>query len=179
MNWRPQVSMIATPGLIIFGCAVLILRPAATWAAVLMTAAVGVVGLLARVPPTPGPRPSAPRWLLIVAIGVIAFVVARVWFAGVPSPFSFFAVGANVLAGVAEELFFRRLTYGWLARWGAGIAVIGSACAFTLVHVPSYGVAALPVDFTAGLLFGWQRWSGGGWSGPAVTHVAANLLQMG
>jgi hypothetical protein len=173
------VSTIAAPAIIVFGCAALILRPAATWTAMLTTAAVGLMGLFVRVPPAPGPRPSVPRWFLIVAVGVTAFVVARVWSAAVPSPFSLPAAGANVLAGVAEEIFFRRLTYGWLARWGAGVAVIGSAIAFTVVHVPSYGIAALPVDFAAGLLFGWQRWSGGGWSGPAVTHVAANLLQMG
>jgi len=85
---------------------------------------------------------------------------------------------ANALAAVAEEIFFRRLTFGWLMRWGSGIAVIGSAGAFALVHARAYGLPALPLDLAAGILFGWQRWSSGGWVASALTHVVANLLQM-
>jgi hypothetical protein len=44
------------------------------------------------------------------------------------------------------------------------------------VHIPSYGLAALPVDLGAGLLFAWQRWVSGRWTVPAATHAAANLL---
>ena len=40
-------------------------------------------------------------------------------------------------------------------------------------------VADVPVDFAAGMVFGWQRWATGTWSSPAVTHAIANLLQMG
>jgi membrane protease YdiL (CAAX protease family) len=47
---------------------------------------------------------------------------------------------------------------------------------FALVHLPAYGTAAIPVDFGAGLLFGWQRWASGTWTAPAITHGAANLL---
>ena len=44
------------------------------------------------------------------------------------------------------------------------------------MHIPSYGLAAFPVDLGAGLLFGWQRWAAGTWTVPAATHAAANLL---
>jgi membrane protease YdiL (CAAX protease family) len=83
---------------------------------------------------------------------------------------------SNSLAAVAEEAFFRKLVYGWLAPMRAEFAVAGSALLFALVHVPIYGVAVFWVDLGAGLLFGWQRWASGRWDVPAATHVAANLL---
>jgi membrane protease YdiL (CAAX protease family) len=86
------------------------------------------------------------------------------------------ALAANVLAAVAEEALFRRLLYGTLARFGPPIAVVVSAATFAAIHVPAYGTAALWVDFGAGLLLGWQRWASGGWTAPAATHVAANVL---
>jgi membrane protease YdiL (CAAX protease family) len=82
----------------------------------------------------------------------------------------------DTLAAVAEEALFRRLLYGWLARWGALGAVVGSALAFGLIHVPTYGLAALPVDLGAGLVLSWQRWAGGRWEACAATHALANLL---
>jgi membrane protease YdiL (CAAX protease family) len=39
-----------------------------------------------------------------------------------------------------------------------------------------YGVGVLPLDFAAGLIFGWQRRATGGWTAPAATHVFANLM---
>ena len=81
---------------------------------------------------------------------------------------------------MAEELFFRRLVYGWLASsWGAAVAICGSGVAFAAIHVPVYGFAVLPIDTAAGLLLGWQRWMTGGWSASGLTHVAANLIAEG
>jgi len=77
---------------------------------------------------------------------------------------------------VAEEALFRRLAYARLERFGAAVAIAGSAILFGLVHVPAYGPAALPVDVGAGLLFGWQRWASGTWTVPAATHAFANAL---
>ena len=92
-------------------------------------------------------------------------------------PFAAWALPLSVLAAVAEEALFRRVAYGWLARWGVPVAIVGSArrCS-PLVHVPLYGMAVLPVDLGAGLLLGWQRWATGTWTVPAVTHAAANVL---
>jgi membrane protease YdiL (CAAX protease family) len=83
-----------------------------------------------------------------------------------------------VMAAVAEEAFFRRLAFSWFSRWSELTAVVLTAAAFAVVHVPAYGVAALPVDVAAGLIFGWQRWATGSWVVAAVTHAAANLLQV-
>lgn len=93
---------------------------------------------------------------------------------GVGTPLA--ALGLSLVAAVAEEALFRGALYGALRRWGAPAAVAGSALLFALVHIPSYGPAALPVDLGAGLLFGWQRWVSGRWTVPAATHAAANLL---
>ena len=82
----------------------------------------------------------------------------------------------SLLAAIVEEALFRRAAYGWLARYGVSIAVVGSALLFAAVHLPFSGLAALPIDFGAGLLFSWQRWASGTWTVPAATHSAANLV---
>jgi membrane protease YdiL (CAAX protease family) len=83
----------------------------------------------------------------------------------------------GTVAALAEEAFFRRLLYGWLEHWwGALAAVVLSALAFALVHVPLYGMSVLWVDLGAGLLLSWQRWASGSWGPAAATHAVANLL---
>lgn len=178
MNVPLATPALFTPLLIVLGCTVLLLRPVGVLSSVFITAGVGVIGLLVPVPLSAAPRVSTARWVAVVAIGIAAFVVARTRTVAVPSSFSPLDLGANALAAVAEEIFFRRLTFGWLMRWGSGIAVMGSAGAFALVHARAYGLPALPLDLAAGILFGWQRWSSGSWVAPALTHVVANLLQM-
>jgi membrane protease YdiL (CAAX protease family) len=86
------------------------------------------------------------------------------------------AVGLALLAAVAEEALFRRVLYDRLLRFGVVVAVAGSAGVFALVHLPAYGLAAMPVDLGAALLLGWQRYASGRWTVPAVTHAVANLL---
>jgi membrane protease YdiL (CAAX protease family) len=86
------------------------------------------------------------------------------------------AVGLALGAAVAEEALFRRVLYERLLRFGVVVAVVGSASLFALVHLPAYGVAAMPVDLGAALLLSWQRYASGRWTVPAVTHVVANLL---
>jgi membrane protease YdiL (CAAX protease family) len=118
--------------------------------------------------------------LFALAAGLAA-VLAVALLAGPASPLGgvgtpFAALGLSLLAAVGEEALFRGALYGALRRWGAPVAVAGSALLFALVHIPSYGPAALPVDLGAGLLFGWQRWVSGRWTVPAATHAAANLL---
>jgi membrane protease YdiL (CAAX protease family) len=114
---------------------------------------------------------------LVTAAGMGAFLVGRV-VGGGEAPVAAVAgyVALNSLAAVAEEALFRRLLYGLLAPWGAGIAVAGSATAFAVVHFTVWGAWALPLDLAAGLILSWQRWASGRWSVPAATHVVANLL---
>jgi membrane protease YdiL (CAAX protease family) len=126
---------------------------------------------------TAGP-PGAPLgWAVPLALGLVAVAGAGV-VAG-PAPdrrAGGTAAGLALLAAVAEETLFRRLLYGRLLRFGVVAAVLGSAVVFALVHLPAYGLAAMPVDLGAALLLSWQRYASGRWTVPAVTHAVANLL---
>jgi membrane protease YdiL (CAAX protease family) len=121
---------------------------------------------------------AAPLRGWTVSLAGIAAVLLASWAGGpaVPLVISAWAIPLNLAAAVAEEAYFRRLAYGALNRWGAAIAIIGSALAFALMHVPLYGPAAFWVDLGAGLFLGWQRWASGGWTASTVSHAAANLL---
>lgn len=188
-------ARVTTPLVIGLGLLALAARvPSAP--AVLVTAGVGLVALLAPLPAPahrePAPRRSAGTWLAAVALGIGAMLLAGK-LPGVlgigPRPAGLLvrqaglaAVAASVVAAIAEEAFFRRLVYGWLASvpWGGtAVAIGGSAVSFAAIHVPVYGLAVFPIDAAAGLLLGWQRWMTAGWSAPGLTHVMANLIAEG
>jgi membrane protease YdiL (CAAX protease family) len=143
-------------------------------------AVVAVVGAAAAIAPSSnegGGSFPAWTWIGAVAVGTASVMAAALALGWAPVPFAPAAALAAMVAGVAEEAFFRRLVYGILARQGALVAIAGAALAFAAVHLPMYGWEAAPLNLAAGVLLGWQRWATGGWSAPAVTHVAANLLQ--
>lgn len=117
------------------------------------------------------------RWLLAVALGSLPFLAASTVLMSNPLPRAAgVAIASSVVAAIAEEIFFRRLVYGWLEKWGTPLAIAGSAALFAAIHVPVYGLGVLPLDFAAGLIFGWQRRATSSWTAPAATHVFANLL---
>jgi membrane protease YdiL (CAAX protease family) len=162
----------------LLGSAALALRPPATAASVAITLAAGVIGGVTPVPRSARDNPNGGLgWPLVTMLGLAAFAAARVLQHPLAPRLVPLAVAATALAGVAEELLFRRLLYGALTVYGAALAVAGSAAVFAAVHVPAYGIAAFPVDLAAGLVFGWQRWASGSWTASAVTHAAANVLQ--
>lgn len=136
--------------------------PAGTTAVVV--AGCGLLAARAWLPPTSGPARPLIGLVLFGAV-LVASATAAAW-----------TLPLSLLAAVAEEALFRRVAYRGLVRHGVPAAVIGSAVLFALVHVPLYGVAVLPVDLGAGLVFGWQRWATGSWTVPAATHAAANLV---
>ena len=171
------------------GCAALLARP---WLVrqpvdpvtvlVALFVVLGLVGATWALP-TPaaaGPVRSGPSLPtgLVLGVGLAAFGAGRLLAVGaVPvAPFILRSVALNSLAAVAEEAFFRRFVYGLAAVRGPGLAVAASAVSFAAVHVTVWGWAVLPLDLAAGLVLGWQRWASGGWSVPAATHVAANVL---
>jgi membrane protease YdiL (CAAX protease family) len=166
-----------TSAAIIAGLVALAARPVAL-GAIAVTAIVGAAGASAPLPREAEPRSRARVWLAATAVGIVAVGIARVGSQLIPSTVAPWQVAAGLAAAVAEELFFRRFLYGWLVRWGAGMAVAGSAIAFAVVHVPAYGVAALPIDLAAGVIFSWQRWVTGTWTAPAATHLVANLSML-
>jgi hypothetical protein len=144
----------------------------------ILAAGSAIVTGVALMAPVPFGRETAtlPRAsVLLVGLGA---VVAAAVAAGRPPPVaaSAFAPVLNILAAVTEEALFRRLVYEWLRGYGVAIAIGLSGVAFAVVHVPIYGLEALPVDLGAGLLLSWQRAASGTWTVPATTHAAANLL---
>lgn len=162
------------------GSILLALRPLSEATAdgrvVLFGATYLVVGLASIAVPVARDRPHlSPVMALGLGLGALVFA-ASVAGPSVPSPWSAAALPLSLLAAVAEEALFRRVAYARLERFGAVIAIGGSALLFGLVHVPAYGLAALPVDVGAGLLFGWQRWASGTWTVPAATHAFANAM---
>lgn len=170
----------ATTIVIAVGTAVLVLRPfaAAPSGARVSLFAVSylTIGLASIAVPVERVRARlAPGFVLLMGFAAVA-LSASVAGTPVPLPWSPAALPLSMLAAVAEEALFRRLAFARLERFGAVVAVAGSALLFGLVHVPAYGLAALPVDVGAGLLFGWQRWASGTWTVPAATHAFANAL---
>ncbi len=165
---------------IVVGTAVLVLRPFATPPSGARVSLFAVsyltIGLASIAVPTERDRARlAPGFVLLMGFAAVA-LSAGVAGTPVPLPWSAAALPLSLLAAVAEEALFRRLAFARLERFGVVVAVVGSALLFGLVHVPAYGLAALPVDVGAGLLFGWQRWASGTWTVPAATHAFANAL---
>ena len=171
---------LATLGLVAAGTALLLVR---LWLPALGTTGrlVGLTAILLAilaasllVPAPPEPARLTPA--IVLATGLVGVVIATAA-AGRPvaAPYAAWALPLTLLAAVTEEALFRRAAYGALRRHGVIVAVGVTALAFALVHVPLYGVAALPVDLGAGLLLSWQRWASGTWTVPAATHAAANL----
>jgi membrane protease YdiL (CAAX protease family) len=181
---RPTTARILAAVIVVAAAAGLVLRPGllATqpfssseriWLLTIFYCAVLVSSALAA---SPGERAVLHRGV-VLAIGLGALGLA--WAsAGPTAPLAVtpITLGVSLLAAVAEEACFRGVAYSELRRFGVGVAIVLPALLFAIVHVPSYGLAALPVDLGAGLLLGWQRWASGSWAVPAATHVGANLL---
>lgn len=172
----------ALPGWLILagGTTLLLARSALTGgpaAPVLLAACYLAIGGAALSVREAAPHPAALGRLPVLLIGLAAIGLVA-WVVGPWPPLRLGWMGApvGVLAAIAEEALFRRLAYARLLRYGAGVAIIGTAIAFALLHVPFYGIEVLPVDLGAGLLLSWQRWASGTWTVPAATHAAAELL---
>ena len=165
---RPTVSAPTAPwGWVVVtgGIAFLLARPAlggTAMAVPLLAAGYLVLGAAALAVGTTGGERGARAPLgpmVVLGIGLAGVVGA----AGVGGPVAdrrvgVVAGGLVLVAAVAEEALFRRVLYDRLLRFGVVGAVAGSAVVFALVHLPAYGVAAVPVDLGA------------------VTHAVANLL---
>ena len=175
-----QRSARATVVIVAAGSVVLLARPfvgvAPDSRLLLFATAYPVLAATSLAVPVANERPRVAS-SFVLGIGVASVVFAST-IAGpsVPTPYASFALPLSLLGAVAEEALFRRVMYARLARFGPLVAVAGSAILFGMVHLPAYGVAALPVDLGAGVLFGWQRWASGTWLVPAGTHAFANAV---
>jgi membrane protease YdiL (CAAX protease family) len=166
------------------GCAALAARPALVASSseparvlVVLFVALLAIGLAVplrhRIPQARSSRVLAAA----TALGVVGFAAGRVLIGGhSPGRLTWYALAVNLLAAVAEEVWFRRLCYGMLEPAGPVFAVAASGALFAAVHVSTYGWSIVPLDLAAGLLLGWQRAATGSWHAPALTHALANVL---
>ena len=102
-----------------------------------------------------------------------------------PSFFEFCAVQFLVVA-LPEELFFRGFLLGLLEKayppkrrilgGGVGKALLLSALAFSLIHLPKDGDPRALATFFPALLFGWIRSATNSIFGSTCAHASANIL---
>ena len=181
LAWNVDRTAVAVVGLGLFA---LPLRPVGPFSPV-VPVLVGAAALLvpARAPAMDPDLGAGHRrwftWSAVVLVGLGAVTAVALTAPVAPVTVGSLAVLGSLAAALGEEAFFRRLLYGVLLRWGPPVAVAISAVAFAAIHIPAYGLPAALVNLGAGILFGWQRWASGGWSAPAVTHAAANVLALG
>ncbi len=126
-------------------------------------------------------RPTGLGWGLLGAAGLVAGpVVLRL---AVPRPqlhvsgtgFVMWAVVVTAVA-LAEEVLVRGVLFNAVEdAAGVPAALVLTTVVFALVHVPLYGVAALPLDLAVGLWLGGLRVLSGGVTAPATAHVLADL----
>jgi membrane protease YdiL (CAAX protease family) len=167
----------AIPAAVVLGCVALAAR-SISLVAMAPTVAIGVLGLAGTIRKRHVEHASPARIVGVTLLGVGAVALVRAIAPPIHAAYTGEAFVANIVAAIAEEAFFRRFVYGWLAARGEGFAIAGAAALFALIHLPIYGFGVLPIDFAAGLLLGWQRRESGTWMSPAVTHAVANILQM-
>ncbi len=91
-----------------------------------------------------------------------------------------------LVVGLSEELFFRGFLLEQLERrfpprrrilgGGVGLALVLSAVAFALIHLPKEGDPRALATFFPGLLFGWMRSATRSILASTITHGSCNIL---
>ena len=83
---------------------------------------------------------------------------------------------AVALVVLAEEALLRGAVFDAVSEWnGAAAALAVTSVVFALLHLPLYGVQALPIDLGVGVFLGGLRVMTGGVAAPAVAHLVADL----
>jgi hypothetical protein len=97
-----------------------------------------------------------------------------------------FVLVQMLVVALPEELFFRGFLLGLLEKrfppkrrvlgGGVGLALVLSALAFAIIHIPKEGDPRNLATFFPGLVFGWMRSATGSILASTVTHGASNIL---
>jgi membrane protease YdiL (CAAX protease family) len=83
---------------------------------------------------------------------------------------------ATILVATAEEAVLRGALFDALDRpHGPALAVVVTSAVFALMHVPVYGLQAIPLDLGVGLVLGGLRLLSGGVAAPAIAHALADI----
>jgi membrane protease YdiL (CAAX protease family) len=81
---------------------------------------------------------------------------------------------AAVVAALEEIVIRGWLQPSWSAELGPVVGLIVAAAVFAVIHLPRYGIVALPLDFSVGLALGGLRLISGRVLPCAVAHVIAD-----
>ena len=105
---------------------------------------------------------------------------------GVPTLSAEFVLTQFAVVALPEELFFRGFLLTMLEKrfppkrrflgGGLGLALVLSAAAFSLIHLPKDGDPRALATFFPGLLFGWMRSATGSLLASTITHGFANVF---
>ncbi|PID40054.1 MAG: hypothetical protein CR984_05165 [Proteobacteria bacterium] len=83
----------------------------------------------------------------------------------------FFLIG-GIVGPAAEEVVFRGIVFGYLRRWGAFTAVVGSTLLFAALH-PGNGFPF--IQTVGGIVFGLAYHRSGSLAAPMIVHMLGNL----
>ncbi len=89
--------------------------------------------------------------------------------------FTFNFVVIAALVPIVEELIFRGVGFSLLQRFGAPVAIAGTAVAFALAHGLVQG---FPILLVFGLGLGWLRWQTGSIVPGIAVHASFNALSL-
>jgi membrane protease YdiL (CAAX protease family) len=79
-----------------------------------------------------------------------------------------------VIATLEEVVIRGRLQPTWTAEQGPVVGLLAGAAVFALIHLPRYGLGAMPLDFAVGLALGGLRAVTGRVAPCVVAHVIAD-----
>jgi membrane protease YdiL (CAAX protease family) len=128
------------------------------------------------------PKLEEARWgrgraiVVGIAVGVLLLgpvITGRV--AGRPiEAFWSWAVVAALVATLEETAIRGVLYRHWLEEAGTFAAIVSGAGVFALIHLPRYGLGAMPLDFAVGLTLGGLRAVAGRVLPCAIAHTVAD-----
>ena len=119
-------------------------------------------------------------WALLGALALCVPAAGQLHLSASPDGFLPWAAAVSVVV-VAEEAFlrgalFRAVQSSVAGAAGPHAAVLVTAVAFALLHVPLYGWRVLPLDLAVGVLLGALRLGSGSWAAPAGAHAIADYV---
>ncbi len=146
--------------------------------AVLFLVTLAAVVVLAGIELTPVPWGGVAAGLVAGAALVALSLVGVTVMVGPRAPAATLAWWVPLVSLVAalEELVFRGVLFEMVRdRSGATVALAVTTVLFALIHVPLYGIGALPIDVCVGVFLGCLRIATKGVTAPLVAHVVADL----